>query len=50
MAVIKGTDISRLKLQVFEGSSPSVKTKPVERTDPSSSTSDRPKARALSKK
>ena len=46
---IEGTDISRLKLQVFEGSSPSVKTKPVERTDPSSSTSDHPKARACLK-
>ena len=27
---IEGTDISRVKLQVFKGSSPSVKTKPVE--------------------
>ena len=34
---------------MFEGSSPSVKTKPVERTDPSSSTSDCPKARACPK-
>ena len=41
---IEGTDISRLKLRVFEGSSPSVKTKSVERTDPSRSTSDRSKA------
>ena len=43
---IEGTDISRLhvKLQLFEGSSPSVKTKPVEKTDSCSSNSD-PKAR-----
>ena len=40
---IEGTDISRLKLRVFEGSSR------VERTDPSSSTSDRPKARVCLK-
>ena len=42
-------DISRLKLQLFEGSSPSVKTKPAERTNlckQYSSTTDRPKARA----
>ena len=31
---IEGMDISRLKLQLFEGSSPSVKTKPTERTNP----------------
>ena len=31
---------------MFKGSSTSVKTKPVERTDPCSSTSARPKARA----
>ena len=29
--LIEGMDISRLKPRVFEGSSPSVKTKPVER-------------------
>ena len=46
---IEGTDISRLKLRVFEGSSPSVKIKSVERTDPSRSTSDRSKARACLK-
>ena len=46
---IEGIDISRLKLQLFEGSSPSVKTKPAERTNPGkqySSTTDRPKTRA----
>ena len=46
---IEGMDISRLKLQLFEGSSPSVKTKPTERTNPCkqyNSTTDRPKARA----
>ena len=48
---IEGTDISRsqVKLQLFEGSSTSVKTKPVERTDPCNSTSDRPKAEACLK-
>ena len=37
---IEGTDISRLlvKVQLFEGSSTSVKTKPVESTDPCSTT------------
>ena len=46
---IEGIDISRLKLQLFEGSSPSMKTKPAERTNPGkqySSTTNRPKARA----
>ena len=46
--LIVGTDIQRLKLRVFEGSSPSVKAKPVERAEPSSqssSTEGRPSAR-----